>query len=452
MIAPIPALGDIAGDPRIPTPYDDVTLLRAYENKGHDPVDVRHMSLAVFGGLPHPGLVTTVSSLPAHAHGYMLTPRGWPDLVDTLRPYITTSHRLGGVAELGADYDVASCSGHTRSVMPDFGRLLIEENEAGRHGSPLRGLRALVRGRTPVAVVPGPGWDYAGAFTPVGYKMRTYPVHRQAAYQPDVREVTEVLARARRETAGPVLFVINAQHNPSASNWAPEAVRGMIRAALAIDASVLIDDAYFGVVDPGIVPTSALAILLEELAGLDPVSRPRWLAVRSLGKQFACNGWGVGAQTAAPDTLRLLGERLTWRTYPGGPLELAMAAWLKDPDSQRYVDHHNQQLARKRAAAAQLLADELGYPPHAYFVGECTAFMLIDVPPWLAEEGLNYRQVSLNRAGVLIGEAHMSSPGRPLKAQGGRARLFVGAPEEVVTGALKALASAGLTWRRPSWR
>ncbi|MFD3922852.1 aminotransferase class I/II-fold pyridoxal phosphate-dependent enzyme [Streptomyces sp. NPDC058595] len=450
MTAPVPALRDIAGPPGEPTPYKDIPLLADHEEQGHDPA-VR-LNLGEAHQAPHPALVAAMNSVPAHAHGYLMTPYGWPALREVLRTYITATHRLSGVAEMGVDFDVASCAGHTRSVMPDFGRLLIEEHERARSGSPLRGLRARVRSRRAIAVTSDFAWDYAGALAPVGFEMRTFRVCREGLYQPDVTEVTEVLARARRETAGPVMIVINAQHNPSGAQWTPSVVRGMIRAALAADATVLIDDAYYGVVDPGVTPTSALRILLQELRGLAPASRPRWLAVRSLGKQFACNGWGVGSQTSSPDTLRELGERLTRRTYPGGPLEMAMAAWLGNPDSDRFLDHSNERLATRRAEAGRLLADELGYPSDAYYVGECATYMLIRVPPWVVAEGRDYRRLVLARAGVLLGEAHMSSPGRPPRSQGGHARLYVGAPEEVVTGALKSMARAGMGWGKPSWR
>ncbi|MFD9867537.1 pyridoxal phosphate-dependent aminotransferase [Streptomyces niveus] len=450
MIARTPALRDIAGPLGEPTPYKDVLLLADHERDGHPPA-VR-LNLGEAHQAPHPALVGAIQSLPAHAHGYLMTPYGSPVLREVLRRYITTTHRLDGVGELEVDYDVASCAGHTRSVMGDFGRLLIEESDSARRG-PLRGgVRALVRGSWPIAVTSDPAWDYAGVLGPLGYTMRTFTVRREGQYQPDVTEVAEVLARARRATAGPVLLVVNAQHNPSGAQWAPEVVRGMIRAAFATGAAVLVDDAYYGVVDPGVVPTSALAILLDELRGTGPSARPRWLAVRSLGKQYACNGWGVGSQTASPDTLRLLGELLTRRTYPGGPLEPAMAAWLSSPDSRRFLDHHNERLATKRAEVGRLLADELRYPPHGYFTGQSATYMLIRVPPWVVDEGLDYRRLVLKRTGVLLGEARMSSPGRPQISQGDHVRLYVGAPEEVVTGALKAMASAGLTWGKSSWR
>ncbi|MFE5847751.1 aminotransferase class I/II-fold pyridoxal phosphate-dependent enzyme, partial [Streptomyces niveus] len=395
MITPIPSLRDISGDVDLPTPYGDVDLLRGHEKAGHNPADVRYLSLGATWRSPHPALARALGSLPPHAHDYLLTPRGWPALTDVLRRYITTTHRLPGVAELGVDYDVAACVGHTRAVMPDFARLLADEARDRAQGSPLRGLRALVRGRRPIAVASAPRWDYDGVLGPIGYEIRSFGVRRQEEYQPDVAEVTEVLARARRDTTGPVLLIVNSQHNPTGANWSAEVVRGMIRAALAAGAAILVDDAYFGVVDPGVVPTSALAVLLEELRGIAPADRPRWLAVRSLGKQFQVNGWGVGSQVASPDTLRLLGERLTRRTYPGSPLELAMAAWLTNPESGEFLEHQNRQFAAKRAEVGRLLVDELGYPPSAFFTGECAAYMLARIPPWVTG-CQDYRRVVLN--------------------------------------------------------
>ncbi|WP_405824525.1 aminotransferase class I/II-fold pyridoxal phosphate-dependent enzyme [Streptomyces sp. NBC_00838] len=451
MIAPAPALRDISGDVDLPTPYGDVDLLRAHEKAGHDPADVRYLSLGATWRGPHPALARALGALPAHAHDYLLTPRGWPALVDVLRPYITTTHRLAGVAELGTDYDVAACGGHTRAVMPDFARLLVDEARESAQGSSLRGLRALVRGRRPIAVASAPRWDYDGVLGPIGYEMRSFDLRRQDEYQPHVAEVTEVLNRARRDTTGPVLLILNSQHNPTAANWLPEAVRGMIRAALATGAAILVDDAYYGVTDPGIVPTSALAILLEELRDIAPADRPRWLAVRSLGKQFQVNGWGVGSQVASPDTLRLLGERLTRRTYPGSPLEPAMAAWLTSPESSEFLTHRNRQLAATRATVGRLLVDELGYPPSAFFTGECAAYMLARIPPWMTG-CQDYRRAVLTRAGVLLGEANMSSPGQGLRSQHEHVRIFLGADQQTLAAALKSMSVAGFTWRRPRWR
>lgn len=451
MINPTPALRDIAGPANEPTPYDDVTRLRAYERSGTG-ATVRYLSLGETWTGPHPGLIDALHNAPLWSHGYALTPYGWPALREALRAYITTSHRLNG--GLGFDYDVSVSQSSTRSAMPDFARLLIAETNAVRP-SRLDRLRALRprtgAGRRPIAISGAPGWDYAGALAPVGFEMRRYPLRPEQDYQPDITDVTDALQRARRDTTGPLLLIVNPQHNPTGSNHLPSVVRAMIRAALDVDAAILIDDAYYGVHDPHVVPTSALAILLEELRGRAPENRPRWLAVRSMGKQWRCNGWGIGALTASPDTLGHLADRLTHRTYvTAGPLQHAMAVWLNDPRAIEFLAHQNRQYAARRASLAQLLTDELGYPADACYAGECGAYMLMRVPPWIpaAED---FRSLVIRRTGVLLGEAHMSSPGQRLASQQGLVRLHIGAPDELLVGAVKAMATAGLIWRA-TWR
>lgn len=454
MIPQIPALRDIAGaDTR--TPYDDVTRLRAHMDSGHDPADLRYLSLGETWIGPPPGLRAALRTAPLWTHGYALTPYGWPALREALRDYITASHHLGDFA-LGVAYDVTVSQGSTRSAMPDFARLLREEETATGRPGRLDRLRALKprtgAGHRPIAVTSSPGWDYAGALVPVGYEMRTFPVLRSRDYQPEVSAVTNALRRARRDTTGPLILALNSQNNPTGANWAPGTVRRMIRAALDVGAALLVDDAYYGLHDPGITPTSALRILLDELRDLPPEDHPRWLAVRSLGKQNRCNGWGLGALTAHPDTLRELAVRLTHRTYvTAGPLQHAMAEWIRDPRSDAFLARQSEQYADRRATVAKLLEDELGYPPYAYYMGECAAYMLVKVPRWVPTTD-DYRSLVLRRTGVLLGEGHMSSPGRRLAHQGGLLRIHIGAPEETLTGALHAMAAAGLTWRGPSCR
>ncbi|MEV8336669.1 aminotransferase class I/II-fold pyridoxal phosphate-dependent enzyme [Streptomyces niveus] len=447
MITETPDLRDITSGPGEPTPYKDVPLLHGHIAQGHDPAGMRVLNVGETWMGPPPGLRAALRAVPLWTHGYALSPYGWPRLREALRDYITISHRLSGHA-LGAAYDVTVSQGSTRSSMPDFGRLLIEES-AGRPGRLGRLRPSAGSGHRPIAVTSEPGWDYAGALAPVGFEMRTFPVLRSRNYQPDIDDVTEALHRARRDTTGAVLLVLNPQHNPTGAHWTPATVGDMIRAALGVRAALMIDDAYYGVHNPDVTPTSALALLLDELNGVAPDEHPRWLGLRSLGKQFRCNGWGIGALSGAPDTLRDLAVRLTQRTYvTAGPLQHAMAEWLRDPRAAAFLEYQNHQYAARRATIERLLADDLGYPPDAYSVGECAAYMLMQVPQWVpaAED---YRSLVLDRTDVMLGESHMSSPGDRLANQHGLVRLFLGSPE--ITGALKAMSAAGLTWR-PSWR
>jgi N-succinyldiaminopimelate aminotransferase len=436
-------LDDILSEEGLATPYDDANLLRAHQADGHDPADVIYLSLGETWSEAAPGLRAALSpDLPEHCHGYILSPYGLPVLHRTLRDYITADHRLGEIAALGRDYEVAVSQNSTRNAMFHFGRLLLAE-QPSRSGPPA------------IAIAPTPGWDYAGVFAPLGYHIRGFPLDPGTQCQPEPELVEHMLRLARRDTAGPVLLIINAQHNPTGANWNPQAVTAVIHAALTVGASLLIDDAYFALHDPKIKPTNALRALLEALAHASTARPPRWLAVRSLGKQFHCNGWGVGALTAAPETIELLATWLhTQYTYVSAvPLQQAMAQWLNDPASSRFLEHQRAEYARKRAAITARLTRDLAYPRHALFPGECAAYFLLPIPPWyqhLPEAGdLDYRRYCLARTNVLLGEAHMTTPGQPPSPAHGFVRMYLGLPERTLHTALDRMLEAGLTWQPP---
>ncbi len=423
------------------TPYDDVALLAAHRAAGGDLSEVIYLSLGETWHGPPRGLLAHLAAVPAHAHGYVLSPYGLPELQTVLRRWIPTSHRLDPVG-LHRDYDVAACHGSTRAAMFDLGRWLRQEQPAGR----------------PVLICPSPGWDYPGVYaTPtLGYDVHRYTLKPQDGFQPDPAAVAEVLHRARARTRGPIILAINAQHNPTGANWTPPRVRGMIRAGLDAHAVVLIDDAYYGLTDPDTEPTSALAILLDELAAQPAGRRPPWLAVRSLGKQFHCNGWGIGALTAAPRTLEALGQLATERTYASAiPAQAALARWLAEDASTEFLTQQRAAYAAKRRTATHLLTGRLGYPPDAVVGGCCTAYLLARIPyrytrPDAEVAATGYRELVLARALVLLGEAHMTSPGRAVNAAGGWIRIHLGATAQDLTQALERIANAGLGWQAPA--
>ncbi|AXK35659.1 aminotransferase class I/II-fold pyridoxal phosphate-dependent enzyme [Streptomyces armeniacus] len=241
---------DIIGDGQLPNPYGDAELLRRYAALGHDPAGVSYLSLGETWHSAAPGLVAALGEVPPHSHGYLLTPYGLPALQSVLRDYIPADHGLPPAGP-GADYDVAVSQHSTRSSMYHYGRLLLEEQDAAAS--------------RPVAVCSSPGWDYPGVYSALGYDMRHFEVSPGRGYQPDPRDVEELLLKARRDTSGPVLLILNAQHNPTGADGEAAAVRAMVRAALAYDAALLVDDAYYAVHDPGTSPTPTLRILLVPL-------------------------------------------------------------------------------------------------------------------------------------------------------------------------------------------
>jgi aspartate/methionine/tyrosine aminotransferase len=435
---PIP-FREVIAAPDLATGFADTAMMSSYLDEGSPAGELIYLGFGESWTEVAPGLVAALARpLPTHSHGYVISQYGLPRLQRTLRSYIATSHRLPTGSQAGRDFEVAVASGGTRNAMFDFARLLQRDRTIGVAAPP---------GRVPILIAPQPGWDYAGIVEGLGYRTQFVPLRDSAGYQPlpeDVdRAIRSVLADPKLKLA---LVVINAQHNPTGANWNPDAVRHIIRRTLDAGAAILLDDAYFGVHDPGLEPTSALAVLLKELDGLPPPMRRRWLAVRSLGKQFHCSGWGIGAVTASPETLdTLLNSVQLQRSFATAmPLQEAMATWLTDVASSRYLDQMNQEYAIKRAAIAEMLRDELGYPPHAYQIGRCGAFARIQVPPAYQSTPAGvqaFREECFRRTGVLVGVDRWSGDLSDRAASQACFRIYLGPPLKVIAEGLSRLAA-----------
>ncbi|MBC3990540.1 pyridoxal phosphate-dependent aminotransferase [Streptomyces sp. AC563] len=426
---------DVIEDSDLYNPYEDTELLREAAT-GRELDDVIYLSLGETWSRVAPGLVSALEEgLPPHSHGYVLSPYGLPALRRVLRALVPAEHGLPHTARPGEDFDVAVSQGGTRNAMFHFGRLL--------------GRRSHEPAARPAVVCPSPGWDYPGVFSALGYDVHRFGLEPGAGYQPDPHDVAHALRKARAGTSGPLLLVINAQHNPTGANWTGGAVRAMVRAALEVEAGVLVDDAYYALHDPGTVPVSALRILLEEFGPLPAARRPPWLAVRSLSKQFHCNGWGIGALTGPPAVLEhLLGRLLPEYAFVSAvPLQAAMATWLRSRESRVYLATQRGEYARKRAHMAEHLAGGLGYPRDAFFVGPSGPYLLMRTPPWYDDrKAESYRSFCLRRSGVLLGEGHMTTPGTSPVGGQGQVRLFLGPSRQTLTRAVRRMAAAGLTW------
>src|SRR5262249_1422527 len=153
------------------------------------------------------------------------------------------------------------------------------------------------------------------------------------------------------------------------------------------------------------LPTSSLAVLLLEQGG---ASTPPWLAVRSLGKQFDCNGWGLGAVMGPPALLHELVTR--WRpqhlyNYLGF-LQAAMAEWLPSPQAAAYTRMRQVSIAGNRVRVRRCLQATLGYPVDAVRDGTCTSFMLFETPPAYSARGVEaFIADAINVAGVVLAPA-----------------------------------------------
>jgi len=434
---------EVIASPELAAGFVDATMIDRYLDAGSSRGELLYLGFGETWTQVAPGLASALAHpAPSHVHGYVISQYGLPRLQRALRAYIGSSHRLPAHAEPGAHYEVAVTSGGTRSAMFDFARTLLLDPTLEMD---------LAAGRRPIVIAQMPGWDYAGVAEDLGYGARFLRLRHGMGHQPSADEFDGLVAQVAADPASSLaLVVINAQHNPTGQNWDQAVVRHMIRGAFKAGAAVLIDDAYYGVHDPGVVPTSALAILLDELHEAPPAARRRWLAVRSLGKQFHCSGWGLGAATAHPDTLRTAMHRIHLQHgfATAIPLQHAMSTWLESPASQRYLDESNRAYAGKRDAVVAGLQSHLGYPAHTVHRGVCGGFMRAPLPHGYrsAPDPVHtFRQDVLDRTGVLVGVDRWTDRDDD---EPPCFRLYLGPPQGVLIDALTRLQQAGFHYGR----
>ncbi|WP_394846242.1 aminotransferase class I/II-fold pyridoxal phosphate-dependent enzyme [Pendulispora brunnea] len=416
----------------------DVGLLTRYLKDGCPHGAPICMSFGETWNQVAPGLVTRVTSEPRHVHGYQLSMYGLPVLRRTVRDYLIEDHGLAGVAETGRDFEVAVTWSGTRSAMFDFGRLLLDRGDVASAS------------RTPVVLAAGPSWDYEGALAPLGYRVRYHALRPETGFRPSLEEVHAVLDRI---DANPeerlAMVVINAQHNPTAVNWDADFVSALIRIAMDRKAAILVDDAYFAVHDEGVSATSALRLLLCELATRrDPDARCRWLAVRSLGKQFHCNGWGLGGMVADPAILDLLVNRYRLHNslMYGGVHQHAMADWLRAPESRQFLRNQQRLYTEKRRFIGEFMKARLHYPEAAVHLGKTTSYIMFAAPKAYASipEGLDrFKMDCFRDTGVLFAPAWPWPYAAGTQHHLPYLRMFIGADFDAIRVALRRLADAG---------
>lgn len=393
-----------------PNRLPDVAWLTEYLDSGAAAGEPIMLSLGeTWSHTPTP-LLEALREAPTDSHGYQISMYGLPLLRGLLRDYVADTQRLPGAAS----WEVAVSWTGTRSAMRDFAT----------------GLR-----RGAVLAV-APAWDYAGIFEPMGFTTAYVPFDPAEHAGPGVAAVR---AAADAVIGDLAMVVINAQHNPTGANWSPELVAALIEIALERGAAILVDDAYFGVCQTDTPVTSALEILLTRL-GATPSPVP-WLGVRSLGKQFRCNGWALGAVIAEPGPLDdLVNDVRPQHTFNYGiHLQWAMAQWLADRHAvERY-------LALERADTAAKRDSVLGWLPHRLrdkvIAGPAAPYVLYPVPDGI--EVTTYLRRAVLDCGVVLSDAW------PLARTGatevtGYVRMYLGPELTVLATARDRLAAAGL--------
>jgi aspartate/methionine/tyrosine aminotransferase len=366
-----------------------------------------------------PALVQALAQVPASAHGYQLSMYGLPRLRETLKHYVSRTQRLD--SHRGA-FEVAVSWDGTRSAMADYAQLVADR-----------------RGGLLVATAVGPSWDYAAVLEPLGFRMQYLDVSR-SGWRLDPNAVRVFAGRAERTD----LLVLNPQHNPTGESWSQATVDSLLDIARHDDSAILVDDAYFGFANLDADRTSAVAQILDD----GELAESTWLAVRSLGKQFHCNGWAIGSITAPPPVLDdLVNDYRTRRAFNTGAVQQhAMACWLEDePAITAYVGAEQQTYDRRRAALLDAL-DEAGFNRQNIVAGQAAPYVLIPIPAAYRGHSAEYLEAAAVRCGVFMSSVWPAD--RPLggvrPGEDDYVRAFLGLDAAELIEAVARLRESGL--------
>nr|WP_169806383.1 aminotransferase class I/II-fold pyridoxal phosphate-dependent enzyme [Herbidospora sakaeratensis] len=426
----------IIAKPSLPMPNPDVISLGEYIGNGAPYGHPIYLAIGETWSEIAPGLAAELKTTEIHSHGYHLSMYGIPELHQVASRRIRAEHRLDEVAEEGDSYEVSITWNGTRQAMSDFARLLLNRYDDGRQ---------------PIVFAAGPSWDYAGVFGPLGYATEYVSLTPEREFRPSIDDLRQLVVSACRSTrVRPGIIILNAQHNPTAVNWDASFVRGAVSLAIEYEVPILLDDAYYAVHDEGVTPTSSLQLLLQAVQNERIARDLPWLAVRSLGKQFHCSGWGLGLMVASPPVLDLLvnGFRLQHSLSHGGVLQAAMARWLAGDSADAFLAEQRQEYKRKRQFFKTTFEQDLGYPADKIHAGECTSYSLFAVPEKYSgspESVEAFRRSCFSETGVMLGSVWPW----PLSGRVNHLpylRMFLGPSVEVLGDALSRIASAGYVY------
>jgi N-succinyldiaminopimelate aminotransferase len=356
-----------------------------------------------------------LASAPDHAHGYQLSMFGVPALRSAQFNRIVDQHQL---TEKQAEHlQIGITATGTRSVMYDFGEFV--RSAAGDPCLPN------------YAIAVSPGWDYPGTFASIGFKCIGMPITHANNFQPEFEFFKKTLQEIERTPRGSILWIINAQHNPTGANWTPDFLSDLFALVLSTrDCAVLIDDAYYPAALP-LKPTNALNQWLAAIAGR-PAS-PKWVQTRSFGKEFRCNGWGIGSYLSSPEIVGELAQHYaSRRTYNIGAIyQHALAQWLNQPEYFAFVE----QSQNRRESNFRRFCEWSSAMHDAYGLrGFCTGFVpygAFQCPPSIGKN--DFIRDCMRQAGVLV-SAFVDGSGTDF------VRLYLDLEEAVVQQGLERIA------------
>ncbi|MCV7075011.1 pyridoxal phosphate-dependent aminotransferase [Mycobacterium szulgai] len=362
-----------------------------------------------------------------------------------LRALIVREHDLTGrEPAAGLDIDVGCLAMTTRMAMYDMAKVAIRQ---AKENFP---------GKTPVALVPTPGWDYRGIFKDVGFEVVFLPLTPKNGWLPDLEAwdaiVRDTIADGTRHVA---MAVTNPQHNPTGMQWPVTVTQYLLELAAHHGGFLLLDDAYYCVHDPRVPRVNHLKAVLDAFDRNDEDNElvatgmfDRWVATRPFGKQFSCNTMGVAAITTSPRMLRQL-SRESWinRYHTNTHNAELMCAWLATSEAAAWTIETGLFYTRQKELVRTRLKDRMGWPDAGLCVGPSTSYMLIEIPKVYqrAEGGIDcFRDDLFFATGTLV-SASLFNQTAPVPF----VRLHLGSHPNVIEEFLRRWQAAGLHYDMP---
>lgn len=340
--------------------FEDTVVLRSQRATGAPAQGPILMTIGDAWLPPPSGLIERLAHQDGVSHGYQFSAWGEPLLLSTLEELLPASERWPD----GATLSTAVSWHGTRAVLADLARSLLSR-------------RTRSSGQ-PAIVVTAPGYDHASPFEALGFKTVNVALRPENGFAPTADDVANSLALADSADLEILAIVICPQHSPTGRNWSPEDVACFADLADRTGAVLVVDNAYFGVMEPEARCTSGVAVALE--AGL-PANQV--LLVRSLGKAYSCNAWALGGIAGGRDLVEDIVLRVRpARSYSShGFLQRAMAEWLMSPGAGEFQESRRHHLSENRRLARRAIESEPDLRRWGRsFIGGATPFLLLEVP------------------------------------------------------------------------
>lgn len=363
-------------------------------------------------------------------HGYQLSMFGLPEFRQSLKRYIEKSERF----TCGDRLEVAVNWTGTRSAMYDYGLYLLDQFKETKN--------------TPYFISTDPGWDYEGVFQPLGYQVKYVKLYPDHHFHPLLEEFDRVIQEIKKLPNAYLAFiVINAQHNPTGNNWNVSIVQEILKLAAKEGCGVLIDNAYYGYTQYE-EKTSPLQIVTKTWNILSSSGVTDLIfATRSLGKQFHCNGWAIGAITATPKTLDILvNQYRTIHSYNYHAVyQRAMNQWINSSSMNLFLENQHIEKNKKDEYLFRFLLNEIKIPENRFHVGKYAPYLLMEIPHCYHSRSVSHfiRDLFFT-TGVLISSCWALPTKITKQTHLPYIRMYTGVPYEKLKEALKRLKASQL--------